>query len=257
MTYWTSRRPTTRPARRPSSSHGTEHRYGPYEKQYIRKDGSTYACCSRHPHDDASAGRHLVDRAGYFPAQGDGARAGRGRAHDKLTGLANRAMFMERLQKPCCACTPASRRCSRVLPGFRPLQADQHTLAMRRRRDAAPDRRRLRGACARGRAGPDLSGTWSAASAHEFLVLINDLTSHADADVDRRALLHALSLPTHFRQRAALHRQRRHRHQRQELCERRGRAAQRGRGDVRGQAVGRGCSVIFNEAMHTRSHATS
>ena len=71
----------------------------------------------------------------------------------------------------------------------------------------------------------------------EFLVLINDLKSPRRCGRDRRAAARrAVAGLRHLRQRAALDRERRHRHQRQEPCERRGRAAQRRRGHVRGEA---------------------
>ena len=89
--------------------------YGPYEKQYRRKDGSTYPVLLSGIRMKDAAGREVIwsivqDISQRKAMELELANAAR---RDKLTGLANRALFMERLQVPWSACAAASSRCSR------------------------------------------------------------------------------------------------------------------------------------------------
>ncbi|MDP9065697.1 MAG: bifunctional diguanylate cyclase/phosphodiesterase, partial [Pseudomonadota bacterium] len=75
-------------------------RYGPYEKEYLRKDGTTYPVLLSGIRVKDDAGRPLIwsivqDISLRKAMESELADAAR---HDRLTRLANRAVFMERLQ---------------------------------------------------------------------------------------------------------------------------------------------------------------
>ena len=75
-------------------------RYGPYEKEYVRKDGSIYAVLLSGIRMRDANGRAVIwsivqDISHRKAMESELAEAAR---RDKLTGLANRALFMERLQ---------------------------------------------------------------------------------------------------------------------------------------------------------------
>jgi len=234
-------------------------RYGPYEKQYIRKDGSTYAVLLSGIRMTDASGRDVIwsivqdisQRKAMELALAEAARS------DKLTGLANRAMFMERLQKAVLRVHSGKQAMFAVF--F--LDFDRFKLINDTLGHEAGDEMlrqiagRLRGALrSADAAGPDLSGNVVGRfGGDEFLVLINDLTSHADADVIAERLLHALSLPydifgSELRSTASVG----------IVTSDKNYASAEDvlrNADVamyEAKRVGRGCSVIFNEAMHTR-----
>ena len=129
------RRPTSRP--RSNRMEQTD-RYGPYEKQY-QPQGRQHllGAALRHSHDGRLRPRTSSGRScRIFPQRkAMELAAGRGRARDKLTGLANRAIVHGAPAEGRAA--RALRQASavrRVLPGFRPLQADQRHAGARGRR---------------------------------------------------------------------------------------------------------------------------
>ena len=86
-------------------------RYGPYEKEYLRKDGSRYPVLLSGITVTDAQGRDVIWsivqdislRKAFESELADAAR------RDKLTGLANRTQFMERLQQLPCSSGQLSR----------------------------------------------------------------------------------------------------------------------------------------------------
>jgi diguanylate cyclase (GGDEF)-like protein/PAS domain S-box-containing protein len=237
----------------------TNDRYGPYEKQYRRKDGSTYAVLLSGIRMRDVSGRSVIwsivqDISQRKAMELELAEAAQ---RDKLTGLANRALFMERLQKAV----------ERVHAGEQSLFAvffldfDRFKLINDTLGHKAGDELlrqisgRLRSVLrAADTIGSDSSGNVVARfGGDEFLILINDLQSHDDANVLADRLLDALApayniFGSELRSTASVGIVTSD--QSQVTAEDVLRNA-----DVamyEAKRSGRACSVVFNEAMHTR-----
>jgi diguanylate cyclase (GGDEF)-like protein/PAS domain S-box-containing protein len=174
-------------------------RFGPYETQYRRKDGTSYAVLLSGIRMQDASGRQVVwslvqdisQRKAMEVALADAAR------RDKLTGLANRASFMERLEK---AATRV-RAGRQTLFGVLFLDFDRFKLINDTLGHEAGDQllreiaQRLQGALRSGDLGaPDLAGNVVARfGGDEFLVLLNDLREPADAKLVADRLITALA----------------------------------------------------------------
>jgi diguanylate cyclase (GGDEF)-like protein/PAS domain S-box-containing protein len=260
MTYWdiTPTNYTTDEAIQIDSLEKTD-RYGPYEKQYQRKDGSTYAVLLSGIRMSDASGRAIIwsivqDISQRKAMELELTEAAR---RDKLTGLANRALFMERLQKAV----------ERVRAGAQPLfvvfflDFDRFKLINDTLGHKAGDELlrqiagRLRSTIrAADTIGSDATGNVVARfGGDEFLLLINDLNVHSDAKVVAERLLDALApayniFGSELRSTASVGIVTSN--QSQASAEDILRNA-----DVamyEAKRAGRACSVIFNEAMHTR-----
>jgi diguanylate cyclase (GGDEF)-like protein/PAS domain S-box-containing protein len=241
-------------------------RYGPYEEQYRRKDGSSYSVLVSGIRMRDATGRDVVwsivqdisHRKAMEMELADAAR------RDKLTGLANRALFMERLQTAV----------ERVSTGKQALFAvffldfDRFKLINDTLGHEAGDEllrqiaRRLRRALRANDSNPAFTDTISQDHGHnivarfggdEFLILINDLRTHADADAVAARLLATLApayhiLGSELRSTASIG------IVTSDQSEASAEDVLRN-ADVamyEAKRSGRACSVLFNEAMHTR-----
>lgn len=234
-------------------------RYGPYEKQYQRKDGSTYSVLLSGIRMIDASGRGVIwsivqdisERKAMELQLTDAAQ------RDKLTGLANRALFMERLQQAV----------ERVRCGAQPLfvvfflDFDRFKLINDSLGHKAGDELlrqiagRLRVALrAADTLGSDATGNVVARfGGDEFLLLINDLRVQSDANFVAQRLLDVLApaysiFGSELRSTASIGIVTSD--QQQASAEDILRNA-----DVamyEAKRAGRACSVIFNEAMHTR-----
>jgi diguanylate cyclase (GGDEF)-like protein/PAS domain S-box-containing protein len=102
MTFWDITPPEWHEAERlEARKHHLDANFGPYEKEYRRKDGSCYPLLVSGTHVRDSLGRHIgwaivqdiSERKAMELQLADAAN------RDRLTGLANRALFMERLHR--------------------------------------------------------------------------------------------------------------------------------------------------------------
>jgi diguanylate cyclase (GGDEF)-like protein/PAS domain S-box-containing protein len=174
-------------------------RYGPYEKEYLRKDGTRFPVLL--------SGVRLVDKNGQEIIWSIVQDISRRKAmenelehaahRDKLTGLANRARFMERLQ----------RSVERVRAGRQPhiallyLDFDRFKVVNDTLGHGAGDEllrqiairltQALRSGDARG--GDEDGNVVGRFGGDEFLVLVNDLRDPRDATRIAERLLNALS----------------------------------------------------------------
>jgi diguanylate cyclase (GGDEF)-like protein/PAS domain S-box-containing protein len=234
-------------------------RYGPYEKQYRRKDGSTYSVLLSGIRMMDASGRAVIwsiiqdisQRKAMELELADAAQ------RDKLTGLANRALFMERLQKAV----------ERVRSGAQSLfvvfflDFDRFKLINDTLGHTAGDEL-LRQIAGRLRStlratdpiGSDPAGNIVARfGGDEFLLLINDLNVHSDAKVVAERLLDALApaytiFGSELRSTASVG------IVTSDHCQASAEDILRN-ADVamyEAKRAGRACSVIFNDAMHTR-----
>jgi diguanylate cyclase (GGDEF)-like protein/PAS domain S-box-containing protein len=234
-------------------------RYGPYEKEYMRKDGSCYPVLLSGIRMTDAAGREVIwsivqDISQRKAMESELAAAAR---CDKLTGLANRTLFMERLQEVVGRVHAGERQPFAVL--F--LDFDHFKLINDALGHEAGDEL-LRQIAARLRAslrtsvttGDDGAGTLICRfGGDEFLVLLSGLHVSTDANRIAERLLNALA-PAY-----SIHGRDVHStasigivtsEQRIESAEAVVRNA-----DVamyEAKRSGRACSVVFNEAMHTR-----
>jgi diguanylate cyclase (GGDEF)-like protein/PAS domain S-box-containing protein len=233
-------------------------RYGPYEKEYLRKDGSRYQVLLSGVRMKDAGGREVIwsivqDISERKAMESELAAAAR---LDKLTGLANRTLFMERLQ----------RAVDRVCAGSQPLfgvlfiDFDRFKLVNDTMGHAAGDEL-LRQAADRLRGllrGADLDGggdgnVVARFGGDEFLVLLNDLKSASGAARVAERLLNGLAAPYTVQGRdiqstASIG------IVTSEQCIESAEAVVRD-ADVamyEAKRSGRSCSVVFNEEMHTR-----
>jgi diguanylate cyclase (GGDEF)-like protein/PAS domain S-box-containing protein len=233
--------------------------YGPYEKEYVRKDGGRYPVLLSGIRMIDASGREVIwsivqDISQRKALESELAAAAR---CDKLTGLANRTLFMERLQKAVDRVHAGGQQSFAVL--F--LDFDRFKLVNDALGHEAGDEL-LRQIAARLRASLRTSDTADDANADtlvcrfggdEFLVLLSGLHVSADAGRIAERLLNALA-PAY-----SIHGRDVHStasigivtsEQDIESAEAVVRNA-----DVamyEAKRSGRACSVVFNEAMHTR-----
>jgi diguanylate cyclase (GGDEF)-like protein/PAS domain S-box-containing protein len=234
-------------------------KYGPYEKLYQRKDGSTYSVLLSGIRLKDISGREVIwsivqDISQRKAMESELAEAAR---RDKLTGLANRALFMERLQEAVARVNAARQPMFAVL--F--LDFDRFKLINDTLGHKAGDELlrqisgRLRGALRAADTIPaDAFGNVVARfGGDEFLILINDLQTRADANVVATRLLEDLApvysiFGSEVRSTASIG----------IVTSEQGQATAEDvlrNADVamyEAKRSGRACSVVFSEAMHTR-----
>ncbi|HLZ97139.1 MAG TPA: EAL domain-containing protein [Steroidobacteraceae bacterium] len=233
--------------------------FGPYETEYRRKDGSHFAVliCGIGTKDAAdrtliwSFVQDISQRKAMESQLADAAR------RDKLTGLANRALFMDRLEK---AVTRVQRG-EQALFAVMFLDFDRFKLINDTLGHDAGDellrqiaqrlRRELRASDAL--ALDESSNVVSRFGGDEFLLLINDLKAPSDAARIAERLLNALA-PAYDIQGNEVFSSASIGIVTSEQCRTNADDVVRN-ADVamyEAKRAGRGCSVVFNEAMQTR-----
>jgi diguanylate cyclase (GGDEF)-like protein/PAS domain S-box-containing protein len=233
--------------------------FGPYETEYRRKDGSRFAVliCGIGTKDAAdrtliwSFVQDISQRKAMESQLEDAAR------RDKLTGLANRALFMDRLEK---AVTRVQRG-EQALFAAMFLDFDRFKLINDTLGHDAGDellrqiaqrlRRELRASDAL--TLDESSNVVSRFGGDEFLLLINDLKAPADAARIAERLLNALA-PAYDIQGNEVFSSASIGIVTSEQCRTNADDVVRN-ADVamyEAKRAGRGCSVVFNEAMQTR-----
>ncbi len=234
-------------------------RYGPYEKEYIRKDGSSYPVLLSGISLTDAQGREVIwsivqdisQRKAFEQELADAAR------RDKLTGLANRTQFMERLSHQVARARDGARELFAVLfLDFDHFKMVNDTLGHDAgdellRQIAARLRATLRGG---EDAASEARGTLIARfGGDEFLVLLTDLRAGADAERIAERLLNALA-PAYTIMGRELHSSASIGIVTSEQALDSADAIVRN-ADVamyEAKRAGRACSVVFNEAMHVR-----
>ena len=234
-------------------------RYGPYEKEYLRKDGSAYAVLLSGIRMRDASGRAVIwsivqdisQRKAMESALLDAAHC------DKLTGLANRSQFMTALE---CAV-------EQVEKGRQPLFAvlfldfDRFKMINDTLGHKAGDELlrqiadRLRKALRNSDSiGIQTSGNLvSRFGGDEFLILLNDLKASADAVAIAERLLNVLA-PLYVISGRDVHSTASIGIVTSDQCRASAEEVVRN-ADVamyEAKRAGRACSVVFNEAMHTR-----
>lgn len=234
-------------------------RYGPFEKEYRRKDGSTYPVLLSGIRLRDANGRELVwsivqdisQRKAMESELADAAQ------RDKLTGLANRMLFMRRLDEAIQRVRAGAQSCFAVL--F--LDCDRFKLINDTLGHQAGDELlrqialRLRSALrATDTLGTDPAGSLvSRFGGDEFLILINDLKAPADASLIAERLLGVLA-PAYRIVGSELHSTASIGIITSDSCPVSAEDIVRN-ADVamyEAKRSGRGCSIVFSEAMHTR-----
>jgi diguanylate cyclase (GGDEF)-like protein/PAS domain S-box-containing protein len=234
-------------------------RYGPYEKEYIRRDGTRYPVLLSGMSLKDAGGREVIwsivqDISQRKALEHELAAAAR---RDKLTGLANRTLFMERLQ----------RSVERVRAGQQDrfavlfLDFDRFKLINDALGHDAGDEllreiaERLRHSLRQGgRSTDEFSETLIARfGGDEFLILINDMHGSADAERIAERLLNSLA-PAYCIHSRDVHSSASIGIVTSEQCMESAEAIVRN-ADVamyEAKRAGRACSVVFNESMHVR-----
>ena len=234
-------------------------RYGPYEEEYRRKDGSTYAVLLSGIRTTGPGGRPLIWSMVQDISQRKAMefRLTEAAQRDKLTGLANRALFMDRLEKSI----------ARVTGGEQPFFAvlffdfDRFKLVNDTLGHEAGDEllrqiaRRLRSELRASDTVSEQAGSnvVSRFGGDEFLVLINDLKFPGDATRIAERLLNALT-PVYSILGSEVHSSASIGIVTSAQCQTTAEEVVRN-ADVamyEAKRAGRGCSVVFDEAMHTR-----
>jgi diguanylate cyclase (GGDEF)-like protein/PAS domain S-box-containing protein len=237
--------------------HRTSH-YGPYEKEYVRKDGSRYAVLLSGIRMTDAAGREVIwsivqDISQRKALESELSAAAR---CDKLTGLANRTLFMERLQ----ALIARVRAGAHVSYAVLFLDFDNFKLVNDAHGHEAGDEllrqiaARLRGSLrASDASAEDSANLVSRFGGDEFLVLLTGPHLGADAAGIAERLLNSLA-PAYSIHGRDVHATAsigivtsEHHLESAEAVVRNADVAM-----YEAKRSGRACSVVFNEAMHTR-----
>lgn len=234
-------------------------RYGPYEKQYRRKDGGVYPVLLSGISTTDASGREVIwsivqDISHRKAMESELAAAAR---RDKLTDLANRTLFMERLQRTIERVRIGAQQSYAVLfLDFDHFKLVNDTLG----HDAGDEL--LRQIADRLRISLRAADTVNEDSERnliarfggdEFLVLINDLRSGADAHRIAERLLNVLA-PTYSIKGRDVHSTASIGIVTSDQCAENAEAVVRN-ADVamyEAKRAGRACSVVFNESMHVR-----
>jgi diguanylate cyclase (GGDEF)-like protein/PAS domain S-box-containing protein len=234
-------------------------RYGPYEKEYIRKDGSCYPVLLSGISLTDAHGREVIwsivqdisQRKAFEQELADAAR------RDKLTGLANRTQFMERLSHQVARARDGAHGVFAVLfLDFDHFKMVNDTLG----HDAGDELLRQIAARLRAtlRSGEDPAsearGTLIARfGGDEFLIMLADLHAGADAERIAERLLNALA-PAYTIMGREVHSSASIGIVTSEQPLDSADAIVRN-ADVamyEAKRAGRACTVVFNEAMHVR-----
>lgn len=235
------------------------HRYGPYEKKYQRKDGFTYPVLLSGMRLPDTSGRAVIwsiaqdisERKALESRLAEAART------DKLTGLANRAQFMERLNSAIARIMNGTQGVFAVLfLDFDRFKMINHTLGhdsgdVLLRQIAQRLRAELRASDTL--SGDDAGNVISRFGGDEFLVLVNDLQSPSDAPTIAERLLNVLT-PAYHIDGSEVHSTASIGIVTSDQCHSNGEEVVRNADVAMSEAkhAGRACSVVFNEAMHTR-----
>ncbi len=260
MTYWdiTPARFADQELVQLESLRRTAH-YGPYEKEFRRKDGSVYAVLMSGMRARDASGRDVIwsivqDISVRKALESELTEAAR---RDKLTGLANRALFMDRLEKSVARINHGEQRYFAVFfIDFDRFKLINDTLGHEAgdellRQIAQRLRRVLRASDAL--VADDGGNVVSRFGGDEFLVLINDLKAPQDATVIAERLLNALT-PAYDINDSEVHSSASIGIITSDQCRTSADDVVRN-ADVamyEAKRAGRGCSVVFNEAMHIR-----
>jgi diguanylate cyclase (GGDEF)-like protein/PAS domain S-box-containing protein len=238
-----------------TSLHETS-RYGPYEKEYRRKDGSTYPVLLSGIRMTDAAGREVIwsivqDISQRKALESELSAAARS---DKLTGLANRTLFMERLQ----AVIDRARAGGPLQFAVLFLDFDNFKLVNDALGHEAGDEllrqiaTRLRGSL-RGGDAEDSGNLISRFGGDEFLVLLTGAHMGSDAPAIAERLLNSLA-PAYGIHGREVHSTASigivtsdHGLDSAEAVVRNADVAM-----YEAKRSGRACSVVFNEIMHTR-----
>jgi diguanylate cyclase (GGDEF)-like protein/PAS domain S-box-containing protein len=234
-------------------------RYGPYEKEYIRRDGTRYPVLLSGMRMADAGGREVIwsivqDISQRKAMESELTEAAR---RDKLTGLANRTLFMERLHRALARVRAAGdQRFAVLFLDFDHFKLINDTLGHEAgdellRQIADRLRSSLRAADAM---SDDADGNLVARfGGDEFVILINDF--HVGADIEKVAerLLNSLA-PAYSLAGRDVHSTASIGIVTSDQCTESAEAVIRN-ADVamyEAKRSGRACSVVFNEAMHTR-----
>ncbi len=239
-------------------------RYGPIEREYLRKDGSKYPVMLSGIVMKDATGREVVWSIVQDISQRKAMESELSAAalRDKLTGLANRTLFMERLQ----AAIERVRAGQQKLFGVLFLDFDRFKLVNDAMGHEAGDlllneiSTRLRAALRTGDVQDETAdGNLIARfGGDEFLVLINDLRESRDAERIARRLIGSLA-PAYTINGRDVHSTASIGIVTSVQCLESAEAVVRN-ADVamyEAKRAGRACSVVFNEEMHTRLRAIS
>jgi diguanylate cyclase (GGDEF)-like protein/PAS domain S-box-containing protein len=235
------------------------HRYGPYETEHRRRDGTRYPVLVSGLRMTDGHGRELVwsivqDISGHKAMESELKAAAQ---RDKLTGLANRALFMDRLQRTIERVRQhPDERFAVLFLDFDHFKRLNDTLG-----HAAGDELltqiawRLRGALrASDMLGEDANGNLVARfGGDEFVILLNDIRQGADvAKVSERLL--ATLAPAYSIAGREVHSTASIGIVTSDQCTESAEAVIRNADVAMYEAKrgGRACSVVFNEGMHTR-----